>query len=205
LGAKQQQLVNRYTTERVLKMVNGIAAGMDQTEAYIQFYSKKVIPKRTATIQASKLIAKAEVNELLQQAREQRAVALKEELAKSQRIVAKEFIQQVLTVDQLDSFHSSVIQGMVDVEDHVPVYTVEEILNDKGQVVKRIRKPGLLPIRRKPNIREKQVSVDALYKRNGNYAPGKFAGAFGNVNEDGELENVKRFVIMASGERVPMP
>jgi hypothetical protein len=206
LGAKQQQVINKYATDRILKMVNGVASGMDQTEAYLKFYSKKpTIPKRTATFQASRLFAKSEIQELLQQAREQRAVALKEELAKSQRVVAKEFIQQVLTVDQLDSFHSSVIQGFVNVEDHVPVYTVEEILNEDGKVIKRIRKPGLLPITRKPNIREKQVSVDALYKRNGNYAPGKIAGAFGNVNEDGELENIKRFVIMASGERVPMP
>jgi hypothetical protein len=202
---KQQPLGNFATTERLQKFVHGIASGLDNNEAYLKYYTKKPIPKRTAIVQASKLLMKPIVQDMLKVAQEQRALAIKQELAKAQRQLAKEFIEKVLTVDELDSFHSSVIQGLVDVEEFVPVYTVEEILNSEGKVVKRIRKPGLLPTRRKPNIREKQVSVDALYKRFGNYAPGKMIGAFGNVGDDGEIENVKRFIIMASGERVPMP
>lgn len=178
---------------------------MDQTDAYLQHYSNKGTKRRSATFQASKILGRPAVQDLLKQAREQRALAVKLEMDKQQKVYAKEFLEKVLTVDHLDSFHSSVIQGLVEVEEYVPVYTVEEVLDLAGNVIKRIRKPGLLPTKRKPNIREKQISVDALYKRNGNYAPGKLLGAFANVNDDGELENVKRFVIMANGERVPLP
>jgi len=206
LPAKQQHLANFTPTDRYQKFVSAIASGLDQTEAYLNFYTKnKSLAKRSATISASKLLMKPFIQDMLKEAREQRALAVKQELAKSARTVAKEFVEQVLTVDQMDSFHSSVIKGLVDVEEFVPVYTVEEILDAEGKVIKRIRKPGLLPTRRKPNIREKQVSVDALYKRFGNYAPSKMLGAFATTNDEGEIENIKRFVIMASGERLPMP
>jgi hypothetical protein len=197
---------NKVTTEeRILKFVLGIASGLDQTDSYLQFYSKKPIPKRTATIQASKLVATSKVQTMLAKAREERALAIREELAKAQQNVAKEFLEAVLTVDQMDAFHSSVVKGMVEVEEFIPIYTTEEILNEKGAVIKRIRKPGLSKIIRKPNVREKQVSVDALYKRFGSYAPLKAFGAFGKVNDEGQVEKVKRFIIMATGERVPMP
>lgn len=198
-------MTNLKTTDRLLKLVNAVATGMDQTDAYLQHYSNKGTKRRSATFQASKILGRPAVQDLLKQAREQRALAVKLEMDKQQKVYAKEFLEKVLTVDHLDSFHSSVIQGLVEVEEYVPVYTVEEVLDLAGNVIKRIRKPGLLPTKRKPNIREKQISVDALYKRNGNYAPGKLLGAFANVNDDGELENVKRFVIMANGERVPLP
>lgn len=194
------------TTDKLLKFIYAVAAGMNQDEAYIQHYSRNgKCKKATARTNASELLAKPANRELLAKARQERVDAMKLELQLNQQKVAKEFIEKVLTVDQLDSFHSSVIQGFVEVEEYVPIYTVEEILDHNGRVIKKIRKPGLSKITRKPNIREKQVSVDALYKRNGNYAPGKVVGAFGNVNDDGEVENIKRFVIMANGDRMPMP
>jgi len=190
-----------------MKFVNAVATGMEQTEAYLQHIAKPHCSKRSATETASKILAKPKVQDMLIKARQEHELVLKLEMEKSRKVYAKEFMEKVLTVDHLDSFHSSVIQGLVDVEEFVPVYTVEEILDSTGtRVVKRIRKPGLLPTKRKPNIREKQVSVDALYKRFGNYAPSKVLGAFGQVPDDGgELQNVKRFIILANGERVPLP
>jgi hypothetical protein len=195
----------RTITDRILKFVTALASGLDQTEAYLQHYSKKQISRKAATVQASKLVARSHVQDLLRIAKEERAVAVREELARAQQDVAREFLEAVLTVDHLDSFHSSVIKGQVEVEEFVPIYTTEEIMNEKGQVIKRIRKPGLSKITRKPNVREKQVSVDALYKRFGSYAPLKAFGAFGKVNDEGQVEKVKRFIIMATGERIPMP
>lgn len=191
-------------SDKLLKFIYAVATGLDQAEAYQLHYST-TCKLRTAQTNASKLLMKPYVKDLLIKAKEERALVVRQEMERNQVKLAREFIQKVLPVDQLDSFHSSVIQGFVEVEEYVPVYTVEEVLDLAGNVIKRIRKPGLLPTKRKPNIREKQISVDALYKRNGNYAPGKLLGAFANVNDDGELENIKRFVIMANGERVPLP
>ena len=200
-------LTSPKQSDKLLKFIYAIASGMDQTEAYLQHYSKHKCNRKTANNNASKLLMKPINRDLLDKAKQERQDAMKKELEKSTRVVAKEFTEQVLSVEQLDSFHSAVIQGLVNVEDHVPVYTVEEILDEDGNVIKRIRKPGLLPITRKPNVREKQVSVDALYKRFGSYAPvkSKFAGVVGNIGEDGEVENIKRFIIMGNGERMPLP
>lgn len=200
-------MTNGQSPEKLLRFVNAIASGMDQTEAYLQHIAKPNCAKRSATFTASKILGRPAVKDMLIKAKEEHALALKLEMEKQQKIYAKEFLEGVLTVDHLDSFHSSVIQGLVDVEEFIPVYTVEEILDATGtRVVKRIRKPGLLPTKRKPNIREKQTSVDALYKRFGNYAPSKLFGAFGQVPDDGgDLQNVKRFIILANGERVPLP
>lgn len=188
--------------DKHLKFAMAIAAGKPQHEAYVEFIAvNKACKLNTAKNKGSVLAKRPQIQKLVQNYRDEKNKAI----AKiTTREIGKEFFATLLTTDELDNFHCAIIQGQVMVEEVIPVYTYEEILDGEGRIVKKVRKPSFMKVTRPPNVREKQISVDALFKRRGNYAPTKLFGAIGRVNEDGEVENIERFVLLANGEKIPL-
>lgn len=189
--------------DKHIAFVNDVAAGGNATEAYLKHIARtKSTTKGTAAVAATRMLQRPEVVDMVARVKAERESAI---VKAKGRELAREFSGILLTTDELDQFHCSIIQGLVDVEEVVVGYSVEEVLNDQGKIVKRIRKPMFNKVKRPPNIREKQVSVDALYKRRGDYAPAKIAGMFKNADPDETEIAVDRFIVLANGERIPLP
>lgn len=187
---------------RHIQFCNAVAAGMEQYKAYQQFVSPGGKAKDTTAVsRASDLAKRPEIQKILNEVRAVFQAKITNEAAKALDPV---FSEVVLTVDQLDSYHSAIIQGKVEVEEVIHSYKWIEKLDANGNVISRKKEPTFVRVKRPPNIREKQVSIDAMYRRFGNYAPSRLFGAMGKVNDDGEVEDVERFVLLASGEKVPM-
>lgn len=189
-------------SDKHVAFVNAIAGGMNNYEAYQQFMSPgKKAAKMTAAKNASVLLKRPEMKELLARTIREREQAITGVITRN---IAKEFSTILLNVDELDAYHSAIVQGLVEVEEVVPQFTVNEILDNEGKVVKRQRVQSFVRVKRPPNIREKQISIDALYKRNGNYAPSRLFAGVGRVNDEGEIENVERYIILSNGDKLPL-
>lgn len=189
---------NLKITDRHIAFANDIAAGTPQNVAYQKHLAtKKKLHPGTAKTQASRIMSKPEMQDLVDRIRLERQNAITKNQA---RIIAKEFSTILLSVDELDAYHSAIIQGMVEVEEVVPHFTLE--YDKSGKVVKK--STSFVRVKRPPNIREKQISISELYKRFGHYAPNKLFGAFGRVNEEGEVENVQRVFALSDGTKLPL-
>ena len=176
-----------------------VVAGTTQWEAWLKHIGGKGTSKQTAHVKASELMKRHEIRNLIARYEEERNQAIIEAHHKN---LPEEFKTIPLTVDQLDAFHYSVALGKVEVEELVPITTI--IKDDKGR--EKSRTTTIHKVKRKPNIREKQASIDAIYKRWGSYAPSKLLGAFKNLGGDEETDdNVERFVLLSTGEKIPMP
>lgn len=189
-------------SDKHVAFVNAIAGGMTNYEAYQQFMSPgKKAAKMTAAKNASVLLKRPQMKELLARTIREREQAITGVITRN---IAKEFSTILLNVDELDAYHSAIVQGLVEVEEVVPQFTVNEILDGQGKVIKRQRVQSFVRVKRPPNIREKQISIDALYKRNGNYAPSRLFAGVGRVNDEGDIENVERYIILSNGEKLPL-
>lgn len=189
--------------DKHIAFVNAIASGVKQSTAWIEHMAEsEKVSVGSASVSASRLLARPEIQDLLKRTKLAHEEAITGEIS---RKIAEEFKTDVLTVEELDSFHSSIIQGKVLVEEVVPVYTYNETVDAEGKVVKRTRQTSFVNVKRPPNIREKQISIDALYKRKGSYAPSKFFGALKNLNNDDELpEEGERVVLLSDGTKIPL-
>lgn len=189
-------MTNKKNSDRLHAFVQAVAAGDPQYKAYIDHYStKKDIKETTARFNSSKLIAKSHVKNLLIKAIEARDNAI---IKHSAVEVAKEFTVKMLTVEELDSWHCAVIQGLVMMEETIPIYNWIDLKNKNGIVTKRVRNTSFQTIKRPPNIREKQISVDALYRRKKAYP-----SPFTPVDPDGS-EKVIDYVMLADGSLQPL-
>lgn len=189
--------------DKHIALVNAIAGGTTAQVAYLQHMA--VNPKcslQSAAVTVSRLLKRPDMKELLQRTRRAREDAITGQIT---RTLAAEFKGIVLTADEMDSFHSAVIQGFVEIEEVIPVMNITEDVDDNGKVTKRRKQTNFMRVKRPPNVREKQISVDALYKRFGHYAPNKFYGAFKNMDNDDPGENVERYVMLSNGEKLLMP
>lgn len=188
--------------DKHIAFCNAIAGGTTHRSAYIEHMAvSDKCTLRSAAVTASRLLSRPEIKACIERCRLAREQAITGIISRN---VAKEFETIVLTVTELDSFHSSVVQGMVEVEEVVPVYKWTERLNEEGKVIGRSKEANFMKIKRPPNVREKQISVDALYKRFGHYAPSRFFGALKNMNDEPE-DNVQRVLILSTGERIALP
>lgn len=195
-------MVNKKNSNNVIAFVNAVASGMDQYKAYLEFIAKKkTIKKDSATSRASKLLRQSNVVQLLNQAIANREIAMKQALSVRAEEVAKEFCSQNLTIEELDSFHTAVIRGIVEVEENVAVYTWNEFVDENGKVYKRTRTAGIMKAKRPPNVREKQISVDALYRRRKAYPA---VNPFGPKEEDGSEGEAIPYIILADGSELKM-
>jgi hypothetical protein len=189
-------------TDKYVAFANAIAGGMDQYKAYIKFVAvKKTVTKGSAMVRSSRLALRPEIQQIICKAREARGEAITQVIA---REVAEEFRTTHLTVDELDSWHYAVIQGKIMIEEVVPQITYNEILDKEGKVVQRQRTQNFVRVLRPPNVREKQISVDAIYKRYGNYAPSRLFAGIKNLDNDGAEENVERVVLLSDGSTIPL-
>lgn len=188
-------------TDKYIAFANDVAAGKLHYQAYIDNVAKnkRKVTKVSAKSSATKLVNRPEIQAIIEKARAARTEAI---VNSSARKVGKEFSAVILTIDELDSFHHAVVQGLVEVEEVVPTYT--STYDKDGKLLNKVT--SFVRVMRKPNVREKQISVAEIYKRGGHYAPNRFMGAFGRLggDQDDELENVERFVILASGEKIPL-
>lgn len=200
---KRKQLENKKITDRLIHFVNAVAGGMDQGKAYLQYYThNKGILLNSAKSKASLLLAKSYIKELLKNAKETRTVAIAEAVKEGIRTVAKEFSAIMLTVEEMDAFHSAVIQGQLEMIENVTVYTWTDFMDDKGRVIRRERTAGIMKATRPPNIKEKQASIDALYRRKRAYpAYIPFGGEAIAGGGDIKIVNV---VMLADGSKVPL-
>lgn len=188
--------------DKHIAFCNGIVTGMTGRNAYLQFLAVNPnCSKISASISATRLLARPEIQQCLQRLRLQLEEKITGEVS---RLIPKEFSTPLLTVDEMDNFHSAIVQGIIEVEEVVPVYRWTEVFNKAGKVIQRNKEANFVRVKRPANVREKQISIDALYKRFGNYAPSKIFGAFGRVNEEGEVENVERVIMLSTGEKVPL-
>lgn len=184
--------------DRHVQFVNLIAAGKNQADAYLETIAKPGTKKAAASATSSKLLARPEVQDLLIKARGERAKVITEVV---QRNIAQEFSTTLLTVEELDAYHSAIIQGKVTIEEVVPAW--ESIYDKKGNLVSRNQK--FVRVQRPPNVKEKQTSIDALYKRRGSYAPNRLLAAVAGVDKDGNLEdNADRVVVLSDGTTIPL-
>lgn len=191
-------MANRNSAKRYLSFITAVANGQDQYKAYLDHVAtRKDIKEETARTNATKLLSQPNIRKQLEEMKAKIQTAMIENTA---RAVSKEFAATALTVAELDAFHCSIVRGEVEVEEVIPVYNWQDILNAEGKVVKRVRQAAFMRVKRPPNIRERQVSVDALYRRKGSYAKG-FPGQDPN---DGD-ENVQRVVILSDGSKLELP
>lgn len=195
-----KQLLHKKQTDKLLSFVNAIASGMDRYKAYIRFYAKnpKIKPSSARSC-AAILLGKAHVQDLLTKALEVRKTVIPEIMEQQARTVGKEFAAIQLTTEEMDNFHSAVIQGQVEVVENITVYTWTDILDGKGKVIRRERRAGVMKATRPPNIKEKQVSIDALYRRRKAYPA---AIPFGK-DDDAEGMTID-FIMMADGTKQPL-
>jgi len=181
---------------------NAVVNGMKPREAYLKFVAKdpKQMTYASASVCGSQLLKRPEIKNTIEKFQ---LKLIEQVTGETSRIIAKEFTTTMLTVDEMDCFHSAIIQGLVEVEEVVPVYRWNEVLNSKGAIVQRTKEANFVRVKRPPNIKEKQISIDALYKRFGNYAARKFIGAIGELNGNGDV-TIKRMILLSTGEKIPM-
>lgn len=188
--------------DKHVAFVNAIVGGMTARDAYIQHMAvNDKCTLRSAAVTASRIMCRPEIKQLFERTRLAREEAITGEIS---RQVAKEFTGIVLTDSEMDAFNSAIIQGFVEVEEVVPQWTLDEILDGEGKVVKRTKRQTFVRVKRPANIRERQISMDILFKRFGSYAARKLFAAVGNVNDEGEIENVERFVLLSNGDKIPL-
>lgn len=172
-----------------------VAAGIPQTDAYMQTLATASTGRKTASVKASIMAARPEIQAIIKRAKKE----LEDEiLKKNAKNLPAEFKTKALTIEQLDGFLYAVILGKIDTEEIIPVQTIHR--NKDGKEIKRTWR--VERVKRKPNVKEKQQAVDMLYKRFGSYAPNRLFAAVGSVNEEGDLENVERVVVLSNGERL---
>lgn len=189
--------------DRHVAFCNAVAAGMEQYKAYQQYMSPgKKAGKMTAAANSYKLMQRPQIIEMIDRVKAAREAEITGVMT---RDIGKEFSAITLTTDELDSFHYAVIQGIVEVEEVVPQWTTREVYDKAGMLKGRERVQSFVRVKRPPNVKEKQASVDAIYKRFGNYAPSRLFGAIKNINDEGELENVQRMIVFSNGEKMPLP
>lgn len=204
LPSEQQQfhsfMAGKFkVADKHIAFANAVAAGEFQNIAWLKFIGAKGTKKTVANVKASELMKRPEIQALVRKAQDQRAVAIIEENLK---LLPEEFKTAALSVEQIDSLHYSIMKGMVEVEELVPVVTIYK--DDKGRETSRTT--VMHKVKRKPNIREKQVSADAIYKRFGSYAPSRVAGMFKNVGDDDDGDgSVQRFLLLSNGNKLEMP
>lgn len=188
--------------DKHIAFANAIAGGMDQQDAYIKFIATRPdISKGTAATNASGLMKRKEVREVVDRAKAARELEI---TGIAVRNIPQEFKTSVLTTDELDGYHSAIVLGLVEVEELIQVYNWVETYDKKGNMIGRTRQAQVMKVPRKPNIREKQISMDALFKRTGSYAPSRLFAAIGKINDEGDIENVERFVLLSNGEKIPL-
>lgn len=186
--------------DRHIAFSNAVAGGMTQWQAYQQTMCKgRKCGKQTAATNSTKLMRRKQIQDLIDRAKKVREEAI---LGVAARQLSSEFQILPLTADQMDSYHSAIIQGMVEVEEVVPTFIYREVIKN-GLVVGKERVQNFVRVKRPANIREKQASIDALYKRGGHYAPSKLFGAFKNLDDDSQAENVVRTIMLSNGEKIP--
>lgn len=195
-------------TDRIFAFCTKVAGGEYAYKAYLQHVATKKISEASAKASSSKLMTHPEVQDLIEKLKAERQDKLTEvnrelttqAIKETMEVLPPEFFGLALTVENVDQLHYSIIKGMVEVEDVLPVkrktYTKDGKLTEETVSFMRVK--------RKPNIRERQASMDALYKRWGSYAPGKHLHGFGKTGEDDDGEgNVQRFILLSDGTKIP--
>lgn len=198
---------NIVITDKHHGFTQAIATGLEGYKAYKQFIAKGKVKDATARSAASKLLAYPEIQELLEVKRKQRITAIEQANNNVIKKAAQEAVESLspdffgiaLTTDNLDQLHYNIVKGLVEVEE---IFPVKKITKQGGKVVEET--VSFERIMRKPTIRERQASIDALYKRFGSYAPVKGAFGFGKLDNENEGEdNAKRFVVLSDGTKIP--
>ncbi len=164
------------------------------------FKSKK---DRSASASASALLKRPEMQQLIQEFRDNR----QQELEKSRTAEIKELEKQVLSNIELDYFHSQVVRGQITFPDIVQVREYRSILDKAGNVVGGEWKTELRSVNRAPNIKERQRSAAELYKRFGSYKqPGKTTDFEDTPDANNtEAPEVVRYIVLSTGERKQIP
>lgn len=182
--------------DKHILFANDIAAGVDQWKAYQKHISPKSA-KPTAQTKSSGLANLPPIKKLIQKAQQARQDSIIKYNAEN---LPEELKGVILTVEDLDMLHYNIVRGKVLVEEVIPVQTITK--DERGREVSRTT--SFMRVKRTPNIRERQASASEIYKRFGHYAPNKVLGAFKNMDNDGEGENIERFIMLSTGEKIPM-
>jgi phage terminase small subunit len=171
------------------------------TESYLKFYTDS--KRKSANVAAHYLLKRPEIQEFisfLEADMEEKEKEVRE------RAIA-ELKKKIISMVELDVFHSQVVRCEVEVEDVLPVreyIPFDAKIPNSGRWLISFKR-----IKRLPNLRERQISAAELYRRQGAYAPTKtkfieegdgLLPANGNGNGNGSA----RFVILANGEKIPI-
>jgi phage terminase small subunit len=173
-----------------------VAGGEDAYKAFLRHIGTPKTSPATAKVKASRLLQQPPIKALVAKASEE----LNRAIVKANiETLPEELKTAMLTIDQIDSFHYAVIKNLVEVEEIHPVTTIRRDKN--GREVERT--VTFHKVKRKANIRERQLSTDYIYKRLGSYAPTKIFGAFKDLDEP--TEKVARTLILSNGVEVDLP
>lgn len=173
-----------------------VAGGEDAYKAFLKHIGTPKTSPATAKVRASLLLNKPPIKALVAKASEE----LNKAIVKANIDTLPEELKTVmLTVDQIDSFHYAVLKNAVEVEEIHPVTTIKRDKN--GREVERT--VTFHKVKRRANIRERQISSDYIYKRLGSYAPTKIFGAFKDIDEP--TEKAPRFLLLSNGEKIELP
>jgi hypothetical protein len=198
-------IIHGMLNEKQLEFCKNYVSSGSAADAYKKAYKcKNVSSCRT---NGSKLLKKEDVQTFIDKLRR----AKEEQIIAGRKKEIEDLKEQVLHEIELDVMHSQICRGAMLVEE---IYQVREYVpvqkDDSGQLV-----PGsgrwavtFKRVTRAPNIREKQISSDLLYKRKGSYAPLKIR-ATGGANdadiEDADSQPEERYIILSNGNRLPFP
>lgn len=177
----------------------------------VQAYQKAFRNKnyRSCAACASRLIYLPEIVEYIEKVKRDEEARLIQ-LRQSDLTRMKE---QVLTEIELDFFHSEVVRGNIDVEEMTTVKEYIPLQRDiSGEIVPSTGNwtTVIRSFKRKPTLRERQISAVQLYLRKGSYAktqlPPIDSDDFpGNEALDRSRTKVENFVILSNGNKIPIP
>jgi hypothetical protein len=177
---------------------------LNAKDSYLKCF--KTSSAKSAGPSAHNLLKKQEIKDYIDKLKRDKEKQMQETRKQELELIK----EQVLTEIELDFFHSQVLRGEIMVEEVIPTREYVPVeKDDKGNVILGTGRwaVSFKSVRRKPNIREMQISADQLYRRKGSYAAIKIKPTRGD-NDDDIIDETpqpaQRFILLSNGERLPL-
>lgn len=168
-------------------------------EAYELFFVSK--SRRSASAKACMLLKKPEIKKQVEDFRKEKQDSLDKALEEQ----AEKIKKGICSITELDFYHSQIIRGELLTPTIMPVRVFRNNYNEAGQLVSSGWDVELREVMVAPSVRDKQRSMDALYKRAGAYR--QLAPAKEDDFEEKEAgESVEGdYIILSTGEKLQLP
>lgn len=164
--------------------------------AYKKFYKCK--NNNVASAGSTKLVKRPEIQELIVTMQRDKEAMIKQ--ARSEEL--EKMKDQIISEIELDKFHTDVLRNDISVEEIIVMREFTPAHKDgKGNDIPGRWISAIKKIQRAPNLREKQISADQLFKRKGSFAAVKVKAEV-DLSDNRETT---RLIKLSDGSTLPMP